>query len=81
MIAASVKWYTQSHRIRLPEFDKSDIEEETALGLAYFGVACAKLDYTHICKELITLNSMKDRLDKICELVHAVREKSKDEVS
>lgn len=67
-----VNWFTNAQRLRLAAHGEISIEEEESLGLAYFGMVCAKLNYGETAKELLSLESMEDRLARVTQLVHAV---------
>lgn len=67
-----VNWFTNAQRLRLAAHGEISIEEEESLGLAYFGMVCANLNYTQTAKELLSMKSMDERLARVTQLVHEV---------
>lgn len=64
-----LNWFTNAQRMRLQEHGEVSINEEEAMGLAYFGLVVANLNYAPIVKALVTLASFDERVDAITDLV------------
>lgn len=64
-----VNWFTDSQRQRMGTDGALKVEEEEALGLAYFGLVCANLNFTQTSKALVTLATFEDRLAAITQMV------------
>lgn len=64
-----VNWFTDSQRHRMG--GELKVEEEQALGLAYFGMVCANLNFTQTSKALVTLASFDERLAAVTQMVSA----------
>lgn len=67
-----VNWFTDAQRQRLEKSGGSiSAVEEESLGLSYFGLVCANLNYAQTVKQLVTLPTFEDRLAAVTQMVVA----------
>lgn len=64
-----VNWFTNAQRLRIDDQGEVSIEEEEAMGLAYFGLIVANINYAEVVKEMVGLSSIEDRLEFITKEV------------
>lgn len=73
-----VSWYTESLKSRRDV--GSTIAQDEAYALAYFGIVLANLDYVKTAKELETLATFENRLQRVAELISEVTKAPLDAV-
>lgn len=64
-----VSWFTREQRSRMDSNGDLSANEEEALGLAYFGLVCANLNYPQTAKALAPLHTFDERLDAIARMI------------
>lgn len=73
-----VNWFTNAQRMRLDQHGKVSIEEEEAMGLAYFALVVANLTYAPIVQALVPLKTFAERIDAVSELVTKATKQPKE---
>lgn len=76
-----VNWFTNAQRMRLDQHGKVSVEEEEAMGLAYFALVVANLTYAPIVQALVPLKTFAERIEAVAELVKKETRYPKDLVS